>query len=67
MGHRMTRNSKGFTQHERDTAIRVLMKSEAVQEWLKGTARAYDVDLDTPEGKRFAEREGRKHAEKLIK
>jgi len=63
----MARNSKGFTQHERETAIRVVMKSEAVQEWLRGFARAYDVDLDTPEGKLFAAREGRKHAEKLIK
>ena len=62
----MARNSRGFTPHELEIAIKVLIGSKAVKAWVKGQARAYSVDLSTPEGKAFAARAARQHAEKLI-
>ncbi len=63
----MARNSKGFTQHQLKTAVDVLVESDAVRAWVEGQARAYDVDLSTPEGKAFYVRTARQHARKLIK
>ena len=62
----MARNSRGFTPHELEIAIKVLIESKAVKAWVEGQARAYDVDLSTPEGKTFASLRARQHAEKLI-
>ncbi|GEM_PF-2230696 len=56
-----------FTKHELETAIRVLMQSRGVTHWVESEARLLGVDLSTPKGKEFYERETRAQAEKLIK
>ncbi len=62
----MPRNSRGFTPHELEIAVRVLIGSKVVKKWVEGEARSYGVDLSTPAGKAFAVRAARQHAEKLI-
>ena len=61
------RRRTGFTEHELETAIRVMMKSKIVRNWVEGQARAFGVDLNTPEGKEFHKKESRAAAERLIK
>lgn len=56
-----------FTKHELETAIRVLMQSRMVTNWVKSQARFLGVDLSTPAGQEFHEREARAAAERLIK
>ena len=63
----MSKDKNGFTPHDKETAIRVLIKSKGVIERAKGMAKAYDVDLDTASGRAYFERECRAQAEKLIK
>ncbi len=55
-----------FTPHEVETAIRVAMESKQVKKWVKGQARFLGVDLDTPDGKVFYERESRAAAKRLL-
>ena len=61
------RNNKGFTEHEMDVAVRVLMKSKIVRKWVIGEAAAFNVSLDTPEGKLFYERKAEEQAQRLVK
>jgi len=56
-----------FTKHELETAIRVLMKSRRVTNWVKSQAEFLGVDLNTPAGQEFYERNARAYAETLIK
>ena len=56
-----------FTKHELETAIRILMQSRGVTRWVKSQARFLKVDLSTPAGQEFYERETRAQAEKLIR
>lgn len=63
----MARDKHGFTTHDRETAVQVMMKSRMVQEWARGEARAFDVDIDTPGGKKFFEKKCREQAERLIR
>ena len=56
-----------FTKHERETAIRVLMQSGIVKNWVKAQAEFLGVDLSTAAGREFYERNARAYAEKLIK
>jgi len=56
-----------FTKHEIETAIRVLMQSRMVTNWVKSQAKYLEVDLNTPAGQEFYEREVRAAAERLIK
>lgn len=56
-----------FTKHEIETAIRVLMESQMVKHWVESEARFLEVDLNTPRGQEFYEREARLAAERLIK
>ncbi len=56
-----------FTKHELETAIRVLMQSCIVTNWVKSQAEFLEVDLSTPTGQEFYERNARAYAEKLIK
>ncbi len=55
-----------FTPHEVETAIKVAMESKQVKKWVEGQARFFGVDLDTPDGKVFYEREARAAAKRLI-
>lgn len=56
-----------FTKHEMETAIKVFMQSHFVTAWVKSQAEYLGVDLMTPKGQDFYERERRKYAEKLMK
>lgn len=56
-----------FTKQQLETTIRVLMQSRVVTHWVESQARLLGVDLSTPKGKEFYERETRAQAEKLIK
>ena len=56
-----------FTKHELETAIRVLMKSRRVTNWVKSQAEFLGVDFNTPAGQEFYERNARAYAETLIK
>jgi len=61
------RKKAKFTKHELETALRVLMQSRMVTHWVKSEAKFLGVDLSTPAGQEFYERETRAAAEKLIK
>ena len=56
-----------FTKHELETATRVLMQSRVATGWVKSQAKFLEVDLSTPAGQEFYERNARAYAEKLIK
>lgn len=55
-----------FTKHELETAIRVMMESRIVKNWVKSQAKFLGVDLSTPTGQEFYERETRAAAERYI-
>lgn len=61
------RDKHGFTPHDRETAVRVLVRSKIVQDWARGLARAFGVDLNTPVGRKFFEEKCREQAERLVK
>lgn len=61
------RNNKGFTEHEMDVAVRVMMKSKLVREWAEGELRAFGLSLDTVVGKKFLEQKSREQAQRLVK
>lgn len=56
-----------FTKHELETANRILMQSRRVTNWVKSQAKFLGVDLNTPAGQEFYERNARAYAETLIK
>lgn len=60
-------NNQKISKHDRETAVRVLMKSKIVRNWVEGQMRAFGVDASSPEGIQFYERESRAAAERLIK
>ena len=61
------RNKAKFTKHELDIAVRVFMETSMVKNWVKSQAKLLGVDLNTPAGHEFLNREARAQAEKLIK
>ncbi len=56
-----------FTRHQIEVAISVLMESRIVKNWVKSEAKFLEVDLNTPQGREFYEREARAAAERFIK
>ena len=56
-----------FTRHEKEIAIEVLMESSMVRHWVESQAKFIGVDLSTPQGQEFYDRERRAYAEKIIK
>jgi hypothetical protein len=56
-----------FTPHQIETAIEVMMESKSVKRWVQGQARFLNVDLNTPKGEEFRQREGRKEATRLVR
>ncbi len=56
-----------FTKHQKDTAILVLMESSQVRSWVEAEARAFHVDLETPEGLMWYEHHCRKAAKRMIR
>ena len=65
-GNEVRKKAK-FTKHELETAIRVLMQSRMVTRWVKSQAEFLGVDLSTPAGQEFYERETRAAAERFVK
>lgn len=63
----MTGKKGKFTKSEVEAAIRVLVESKIVRNWVQGEARAFGVDLTTLRGQEFYVREARAAAERLIK
>ena len=61
------RKRANFTKHELQNAIKVLMQSRIVTNWVKSQAEFLGVDLSTPAGQEFYERQARAYAEKLTK
>ena len=60
------RNRVKFTKHEIETAIRVVMQSGRVTNWVESEAKFLGVDINTPAGQEFYERNVREQAEKII-
>lgn len=63
----MRREKSKFTKHQIETAIQVLMESRIVRNWVESEAKFLGVDLSTPAGQEFYEREARAAAQRLIK
>ncbi len=61
------RAEEKFTRHEKDIAIKVFMESRMVRHWAESQAELLGVDLNTPKGQEFYNRERRAYAEKLMK
>ncbi len=55
-----------FTKHEVDTAIKVLLESDYVKNWVFGELRAFGVDPSSPEGIRFIQKRSPEIAKKII-
>ena len=55
-----------FTKHQIETAILVLMESAQVENWVEAQAEFLGVDLKTPKGREFYQREARAAATRLI-
>ena len=51
---------------DEEAALRVLIKSEHVQNWARGELAAYGIRPDSPEGKKFISEHTRTHALKII-
>ena len=56
-----------FTKHELETTTRVIMQSRIVTNWVKSQAEYLGVDLSTPAGQEFYERNARAYAETFTK
>lgn len=61
------RKTANFTKHELETTTRVMMESRVVTSWVKSQAKFLGVDLNTPRGQDFYERETRAYAAKLMR
>ena len=61
------RGKAKFTKRERENAVKVLMESRIVRNWVESQAKLLGIDLNTPAGYEFFERESKTQAEKLIK
>lgn len=56
-----------ISKHERETAIRVLMRSKIVKNWVEAQARFLMLEQGTHEWDEFYRREARKAAKRLIR
>lgn len=56
-----------ISKHERETAIRVLMQSKIVRNWVEAQAKFLMLEPGTPEWNEFYKREARKAAKRLIR
>jgi len=51
----------------KNVAIGVMKKSRIVSRWVESQAKAYGIDLNTPEGKEFYDKMATKMARKLVR
>lgn len=63
----MKKAKSKFTKHQIETTIKVLMESKIAKNWVTSEAKFLNVDLNTPQGREFYEREARLAAERLVK
>jgi hypothetical protein len=56
-----------ISKHDREIAIRVLMQSRQVKNWVDGLITAFGIDPNTPAGHQFIEKQSRAAAERLIR
>lgn len=56
-----------ISKHERETAIRVLMRSRIVMNWVKAEAAFLNIQPGSPKWGEFFRREARKAAIRLIR
>lgn len=56
-----------ISKHERETAIRVLMQSKIVRNWVEAQAKFLMLEPGTPKWDEFYRREARKAAKRLIR
>ena len=62
---RKAKNNK-ITDYERQVAVKVLIQSKQVKKWVQSEAKFLGVDLNSPEGKLFWEREAKAAAVRMI-
>jgi len=56
-----------ISKHEREAAIRVLVQSKIVRNWVEAQAKFLMLEPGTPEWDEFYRREARKAAKRLIR
>lgn len=59
-------NKPRFTKKQIETAIEVLKASSMVRKWVKSQADFLGIDLDTPRGQEFYEKNATEYAHRLI-
>jgi len=55
-----------ISKHERETAIRVLMRSKMVMNWVRSEAAFFNIKPGTPEWSEFFRKHARKAAVRMI-
>ena len=60
------RPRRRFTKRQIETAVEVLKETRMVRRWVESQAKFLKVDLSTPQGKEFFERETAFAARRLI-
>jgi hypothetical protein len=56
-----------FTPQEINTAVKVLSRSKHVDKWVKGEMRAFGIDINSEDGKKFYDAQRIEAARRLIK
>jgi hypothetical protein len=56
-----------FTPEEIKIAVKVLSRSKHVENWAKGELRAFGLDINSPQGKKFFNDKRMEYARRLIK
>lgn len=56
-----------ISKHERETAVRVLMRSQIVMNWVKAEAAFFNIKPGTAEWSEFFRKNARKAAVRLIR
>lgn len=63
----LVRKRRRFTTRQIETALEVLRESDIVRKWVQSQANFLGVDLNTPEGAAFLEKNSTKMARRLLK
>ncbi len=53
----MTRPRRKFTKRQLETAVEVLKECRTVQRWVRAQANFLGIDLTTPDGERYLDRQ----------
>ena len=63
----MSKDNKGFTPHDRETAVKVMAKSKIVRKWATGELAAFGLSPDTTAGRKFFTEKCQEQAERLVR